>query len=72
MAAQGHHCPQHWRIYRQKGDIFTEYSDAELLKRFKLGRAGIIAVTDLVRDKLQSKSERNKFLSAYPQYKYRQ
>ncbi|MPC50251.1 hypothetical protein E2C01_044075 [Portunus trituberculatus] len=41
---------QQWqrRHYRQRRDIFNEYSDSELVKRFRLDRAGIIAVTDLV------------------------
>lgn len=51
------------RHYRQRRDIFNEYSDSELVKRFRLDRAGIIAVTDLVRDKLQSRTERSKPLS---------
>jgi len=51
------------RTYRERRYIFAEYNDAELLKRFRLDRSGIIAVTDLVRDKLQSKTERNRPLS---------
>ncbi|XP_063881028.1 putative nuclease HARBI1 [Scylla paramamosain] len=51
------------RTYRVRRDIFAEYDDAELLKRFRLDRAGIVAVTDIVRDKLQSKTERNRALT---------
>ena len=50
MAAQQ---PALRRTYRERPDIFAEYDDAELLKTFRLDRAGIIAVTDMVRDKLQ-------------------
>ena len=52
------------RIYRRRRDVFDEYSDGEFIKRFRLDRAGIISVTDLVRDKLEARSQRNKPLSA--------
>ena len=54
MANQQQH-PRQRRIYRQRRDIFNEYNDAELIKRFRMDRSGIIAVTDVVRDKLQTK-----------------
>ena len=44
-------------------DFFVEYDDTELLKRYRFDHAGIIAVNDLLRDKLQSKTERNRALS---------
>ena len=39
---------------RQRREIFNEYNDDELIKRFRMDRAGIIALTDLLRDQLQS------------------
>lgn len=63
MENQGQQQPRRQRVYRQRRDFFNEYNDAELIKRFRLDRAGIIAVTNLVRDRLQSRTERNKPLS---------
>ena len=51
------------RTYRVRRDIFADYNDAELLKRFRSDRAGMIAVTDLIRGKLQSKTDRNRPLN---------
>ncbi|KAK3885897.1 hypothetical protein Pcinc_009915 [Petrolisthes cinctipes] len=48
------------RTYRQRRNIFHDYCDDQFIKRFRLDRAGIIAVTDLVRDKLQSRTERSR------------
>lgn len=55
--------PGNRRHFRPRRDISNEYDDGDLIKRFRLDRAGIIAVTDLVRDKLKSRTERNKPLS---------
>lgn len=63
MANHGQQQQRPQRVYRQRRDIFNEYSDDELIKRYRLDRAGIIAVTDLVRDRLQSRTERNRPLS---------
>ena len=52
--------PLRRRTFRQRRDIFRDYSDDQLVKRFRLDRAGIIAVTDLVRDRFQSRTERNR------------
>ena len=60
MAGHGPQQPLRRRTFRQRRDIFRDYSDDQLVKRFRLDRAGIIAVTDLVRDRLQSRTERNR------------
>lgn len=38
------------RVCREWKNILNIYDDAELVKRYKLDRAGILLVTDLVRD----------------------
>ena len=38
------------RVYSERKDILNIYNDAELVKRYKLDRAGILLVTDFVRD----------------------
>ncbi|XP_045129081.1 putative nuclease HARBI1 [Portunus trituberculatus] len=53
---------QQRRKFRDKKDIFRDFSDAELIRRYRLDRAGIVAVTDLVRDELHSQTCRNKAL----------
>ena len=53
---------QQQRIYRERKDIFREFSDAELITRYRLDRVGIVAITDLVRDRLQSQTCRNRAL----------
>ncbi|KAK3859062.1 hypothetical protein Pcinc_034785 [Petrolisthes cinctipes] len=62
MAGHGPQQPLRRRrpTYRQRRNIFHDYSDDQFIKRFQLDRAGIIAVTDLVRDKLQSRTERSR------------
>ena len=66
MAAQdehyrgGQHRP---RIYRDRRDVLNEYDDTELVKRYRLDRAGIIFVTNLVRERLRRPTLRNKALS---------
>ncbi|XP_045104728.1 putative nuclease HARBI1 [Portunus trituberculatus] len=54
---------QQRRKFRDRKDIFWDFSDAELIRRYRLDRAGIVAVTDLVRDELHSQTCRNKALS---------
>ena len=44
--------PQQHRQYRQRRDVLQEYSDEELIKRFRLDSGGIIAVTDLIRQRI--------------------
>ena len=52
------------RTFRERRDVLTELSDSELIKRYRLDRAGIVQVTDLVRDTLTSRTRRNKALTA--------
>ncbi|KAK3886785.1 hypothetical protein Pcinc_009105 [Petrolisthes cinctipes] len=47
------------RNFRARRDILEELSDAELLKRYRFDREGIMFITDLVRDELQSPTNRN-------------
>ncbi|XP_063884700.1 putative nuclease HARBI1 [Scylla paramamosain] len=63
MAEQQQQLQRRQRVYRQQLDVFNKYNDDELIKRFRMNRAGIITVADLVRDKLQSRTERNQPLS---------
>ena len=48
-----------FRTFRARKDPVAEYSDAELVERYRLDSAGIIYVTDLVRNALQSRTQRN-------------
>ena len=43
---------RHQRTFRPRRDVLNELDDSELIKRYRLDRAGIIYVTDLVREKL--------------------
>lgn len=54
---------RHQRTFRARRDPLTDYSDAELVERYRLDSAGIRYVTDLLRDSLQSHTKRNKALS---------
>ena len=54
---------RHQRIFRARKDVLNELDDGELIKRYRLDRAGIIFVTDLVQEKLTSATARNKALS---------
>ena len=38
------------KAYRTRKDILNLYDDAELTKRYRLDREGIMLVTDMVRD----------------------
>lgn len=52
------------RNIHARRDVLRELSDEELIKRYRLNRAGILFVTDLVRDTLQSDTKRNRALTA--------
>lgn len=47
------------RNSRPRRDVLGELSDAELMKRYRFDREGILFVTDLVRDALQPPTNRN-------------
>ncbi|KAG0718500.1 putative nuclease HARBI1 [Chionoecetes opilio] len=47
------------RNYRQRRDVFNDLSDAELIRRYRLDREGILFVTNLVRAALESDTMRN-------------
>ena len=51
------------RTFRARRDPLIDYSDAELIERYRLDSAGIRYVTDLLRDSLQSDTKRNKALT---------
>ena len=57
MAAPQQQVPQLRNIFRRR-DVLNELSDAELIKRYRLDRHGIIFVTNLVRDALTSDTKR--------------
>lgn len=51
------------RNFSARKDVLNELSDAELIKRYRLDRAGILFVTDLVRENLTSRTARNQALT---------
>lgn len=53
---------QQQRVFRERNNIFQEYTDAELIRRYRLNLAGIVAVTDLVTDAIHSGTCRNRAL----------
>lgn len=58
MGNQERH-PQQQHIYWQRGGTVNEYSEAMATKQFRMDHADVIAVIDLTRDKLHSRSEKN-------------
>ncbi|KAK3849766.1 hypothetical protein Pcinc_003442 [Petrolisthes cinctipes] len=48
------------RNFRDRKDVLNELSDAELIKRYRLDRAGIMLVTDLVRERITNQTERSR------------
>ncbi|XP_076036437.1 uncharacterized protein LOC143022212 [Oratosquilla oratoria] len=48
------------QVYRQRRDISNEYNDDELIKLFRMNRAGIITAlaADLLRDQLKSRTRK--------------
>ena len=50
---------QQRRHFRERRDILHELSDAELIKRYRLDHEGILYVTNLVRGRLVSPTNRN-------------
>ncbi|XP_045122948.1 putative nuclease HARBI1 [Portunus trituberculatus] len=57
-----HHLRQR-RAFRERKDVLNELDDRELVKRYRLDRAGITFVTDLVRERLKRPTVRNEALS---------
>ena len=55
--------PRRIKTYRPRKDVLGSLSDCELLKRYRLDRAGILYVTDLVREALESPTGRSGALS---------
>lgn len=51
------------RNFCARKDVLNELSDRELIKRYRLDRAGILFVTDLIRDTLTSRTARNKAIA---------
>lgn len=62
MAEQQHRRRQ-LRTFRPRKDVLNDLSDHELIRRYRLDRAGIVFVTDLVRDELESPTLRNNALT---------
>lgn len=52
------------RHYFERKDVLNIYNDAELVKRYRLDRAGILLVTDMVRDTLSPRTNRSKAITA--------
>ena len=51
------------RTFRERRDVLQELSDSELIRRYRLDSAGILFVTDLIRETLQSPTARNSALT---------
>ena len=67
MAARGeprHRLLRQRRTFRERKDVLNELDDREFVKRYRLDRAGIIFVPDLVRERLRRPTARNKALGA--------
>lgn len=52
------------RIFQERKNVFELFDDAELIKRYRLDRAGIIFVSDLVRDIISPLTLRSNAISA--------
>ena len=63
MAADGEGALRRQRIYKQRRDVLAEYSDSELLERYRFDQAGILFVTDLVKEEIQSATKRSQALT---------
>ena len=54
MAEQQQPHQRRRRTFRERRDVLRDYTDSQLIERFRLDRGGILYVTDLVRDALGS------------------
>ncbi|XP_056016141.1 putative nuclease HARBI1 [Ostrea edulis] len=54
----------HRRNFRERKDCLQQYSDRELIERFRLDSGGILFVESLIRDQISSGSRRNMALSS--------
>ncbi|XP_045106664.1 putative nuclease HARBI1 [Portunus trituberculatus] len=63
MAEQQQHRVRQPRIFRDRKDVLNKLSDRELIKRYRLDRAGIVFVTILVREVLSRPTLTNKALT---------
>ena len=52
------------RVYSERKDILNIYNDAVLVKRYRLDRAGILLVTDFVRDAITPPTGRSEAIPA--------
>ena len=52
------------KTYKPRKDVLNTLNDFELVKRYRLDRAGVLYVTDLVRDSLQNATSRSQALTA--------
>lgn len=58
--AEDHHVRiRQVKTFRPRKDTLGIYNDEELIKRYRLDRAGILYVTDLVRERIQSATGRS-------------
>lgn len=60
---QDHHRLRRPREFHERRDVLHDLSDEELIKRYRLDRAGIVFVTDLVRQELSSPTVTNRALT---------
>ena len=50
---------RHLKHYKPRKDVLGTMNDSEIMKRYRLDRAGVIFVTDLVREALESPTGRS-------------
>ena len=64
MAAQHEGRIRRRRVYRERKDILNIHSDAELVKRYRLDRFGILLVTDFLRATITPPTSRSHAIPA--------
>ncbi|XP_045111044.1 putative nuclease HARBI1 [Portunus trituberculatus] len=64
MAEQHQHRLRQRRNFQPRRDIFDQYDNAEFKRRFRVDRAGIVFVTDLVRPAIANLTKRSCAVSA--------
>lgn len=63
MAEQQQRRLRRGRTFWPRRNVLEELNDAELIKRYRLDREGIMFVVDMLRDTLESPTSRNMALS---------
>ncbi|XP_050706066.1 putative nuclease HARBI1 [Eriocheir sinensis] len=64
MAAREQQRQHRPRNFRPRRDIFNEYDDTEFKKRYRVDRAGLLFITDLVQRVIGNRTERSRAVTA--------